>query len=329
MLVSKVTFSPMAQFSVLKNKNYNLQSFGVQKDTFEHSQAMTTDKKPENISYNKFISWAKGSQLLKKGMINPTPIEVTKDTTRYELIGTNEWVLSQSNSMQYIPGSHSKPVVTKVKEVLPDKNLGQTIARIEYPSDIANSKLYFVEKKQTGREINVPNGKYAPINPETEQKYKDQIKAVASMPQEAFNKLVGDILELNTLGYEFDSDTDNSILISDDSKEFIIRNPKRKDDNNYDVFTNTFITLLGGNFGIRYCRQQDIKDRKHAPKDSELRNNINRITINYSIAMRDNACCFNNNERLTKLLNTGVLDEVLAPPNAMCRYTELVESTVA
>ena len=350
MLVSKINLFSANQVS----KNYfrnSIPTFGVNlnkkptADVFQKSENAQQKNNNDSKSFSEFKNWAKDrGYFYGKSMPVLTLIDDSNASKTYLIGGTDNWVLKRYNRAEIIPGSHSKTVVQKVKDVIPEINIGQTIARVEEPINESYSSLYFINKKQSGHPVVLPvesANQYYHYMKEDIQTFKNNIGEIANAPQEAYDKLINNTRVLLSKGYKIDTENPENIIYDTKNKEFHIKNISIQNvfgeniaewyanhDKPITDYSNIFTAMLGGKYGIKYYQDTHNKDYKNSLKDENLRNNVNRILLKYTSAMKLNGTCFNNTDSLNKILHSGVLDGILLPKDSNSRFDDLQRITI-
>lgn len=316
-------------------------------DTFETTEKQKTKLSEDKQSFDEFKKWRKDKgyfRVYNNNLPELTLIYCTDNSSIYSMQGTDRWVLMKLNNAEIIPGSHEKGVVKRVKDVSPAINIGQTIARIEVPVDEANSALYFINKKQNGHSVALPDErarKYDFYLKDDREAFKSNIEEIANAPQEAFNNLVKNTRILLTKNYDMDTENSQNIIYDPVKKEFHIKNAKQNDEfikNIAQWYTNNkkpnthysdiFTALLGGKYGIKHYQDTTNKDYKNVLKDENLANNVFQIALKYTTAMRQNAVKFTQTDSLNKILRSGVLDKAIQPHGASSRFDDLQRLTI-
>ncbi len=338
---------------IMKSTKNLIPSFGIMPrenasvDTFVRTEKPNAKKIDDNQTYDEFKRWAINSGYFTEN--NPTSIPAltlidNSDKYRtYEMQGTNKWVLKKLKNAEIIPGSHTKTVIQKVKDVIPDINIGQTIARVEIPINESYSSLYFINKRLNGHPVALPNESYKRYDlckKEDIETFKQNIELISKAPQEAYDTLLRNALILIAKNYKLDTNNPENIIYDPDKKEFHIKNvtgqnvfgennAEEQDDNDKFIqhYSNIFTALVGGKYGIKYYRDAHNKYYNNVLKDKKLGENLNRITIKYTQAMQANGTCFLETDNLHNLLQSGVLDGIIQPKDINARFYEFKRMT--
>ena len=155
-MISNISFSGAGKITELNRKLATRKDFVTKADTFEKTKTEPKREQEPIQSYKEFSEWAKKSDFVNRKNITSKLVSSTPLSKSYEIDGTDKWVVTKYNNAGVIPASHKKSVVTEIKDVLPNLNIGQTIARVERPLNERYSELLFIQKRQNGHNIGVP-----------------------------------------------------------------------------------------------------------------------------------------------------------------------------
>lgn len=298
------TYFKQINKSAIERKNI----FKSQGDFFVRTTSFTgKENLKDDKTYNEFLKWANDTDFLNRlkdknnafGKILGSGFE----GTTYEIPQTNNWVLKQYKRGNIILKSTEKPVCFESKDISPNLNIGQSIARIEIPVGNRYTEIYNILKKQSGKSIGVAYSNAENINEKNVKIHTESLRTLSKAPQSTFNKCIKDISEITNIGYEIDCGNPNNFMFDEIKNQinFVDINDKR-DKNQYG---EVLYALIGGKFAINFENSEYDKTTKE-----EVQKLTEEIIKKYNTAM------INNNKKYS---NGMFFDEILNLP----RYNSL------
>lgn len=171
----------------------------------------------DDKSFNEFKKWAKETDFTShvSEIIDRTGDILGSgfEGTTYSIPNNDKWVIKQYNRSKVVPEALKKPLISEVKDISPDLNIGQFVASVKIPMNDRLSQHIYILKKQTGRSHGIPHSSNKIVNDATAKQHIDSLKRLAQMPMETYTALVDDITYVTKQGYKFDTDNPYNFMI--------------------------------------------------------------------------------------------------------------------
>lgn len=254
--------------------------FSASGDVFVKSTSFKGTNEPakDMQSYEEFNKWAKETDFVSKvqdvadrtGRILGSGFE----GTTFEIPETDKWVLKQYKRANFIQVSREKPDISEIRDISPELNIGQTIAKIEIPTQ--NKRfcyVYYILKRQSGNSIGVPYAYADEIDRDNINRHLSSLQKLAALPQSSFDKCVRDVDYVTKQGYEIDCSNPYNFMLDEGKQEihFVDINDKLRDKTTQ--HGEVLYALLDGPFGTLY-RESDSVDKEEQEKAAKLSDTI-------------------------------------------------------
>ena len=260
-------------------------------------------KENKEDSFEKFKNWAIETNFLSKVkqiITNPANIMGSGFEGKvYQIPNSEDWVIKEYFRSNIIPKVNGESQIERVKDISPDLNIGQTIAKVNLPINDSYTETIFIHKKQTGKPIGVNSILMKSINDGTVKTHLQSLKAIADLPAETFNKLIDDIGTVSRLGYKIDGTTPNNILLDSEKQRFNFVDIADIDSDKNNQYSEVLYSLLGASFCERFFESdRPIDEKMQAGQFSDV------IMKKFMTAMKEKNAQFSPTYNFYSLVNS-------------------------
>ena len=323
----KVSYSNNIINSYLSNTNKSPKfNNTLNKDVFVKSCSFKGNKCDVNNidekSFSEFEKWCNNTNFLEQVE------EIVERTGRilgsgfegetYEIPNNDNWVIKKYKRGNFFQIPNEKHKIVEVKDISPELNIGQTIARVEIPHGNRFSYVYYILKKQTGKSCGIPFEFADQITPNFVNEHIKYLQAISNCPDSTFEKCIQDTAYITKQGYEIDCCNPYNLMFNTDKQRinFVDINDKLKGNNTQ--FGNVLFALLDGHFGINFAESDYSEELQN--KSQEL---SDKIIQKFIKAMDKAGTKFTNGTYFDKLVQSSLLDNTLAANSIDEKYKAL------
>lgn len=282
------------------------------------------DNSNDDLSFESFNDWVLKTNYLHKVEENPENAKglllgAGFEGAVYEIPDTDNWVIKEHKRSSIIPLKSEKPTIVKIDDIIPNMNVGQTIATLRIPCGKNYSYAYYIRKRQTGHTLGVDPKDINYVHSYNINGHLASLKLLAQAPQSTFDKLIADLSKIYDSGYEVDCSNLNNFLFDDknNSINFVDINDKHKNQGNQ--FGDVLYSLLDTEFYSSF--DENIAEEKEA-KELSLKY-CDSIVNKFLAAMKNNNSKFVFSPYFERLLSTDLLSTNLSGVTAEERLSNL------
>ena len=335
-MISAINFSGRLQ-PAASSQNQKTQTNPIQNDSF--TKAKTTET-------NEFIKWAKDSGFMPYGLMeslrDENKIGNGFTNTVYNIPSNNGYVLRLSSSSA-LNGGEIDYGSYKLEDS-EDKNLqgnfGQTVAKLA-SSDPKNPTMEILKRQKGITNANPPTtvvyikdaglktGELPYEARERKDHYAKCMEILANMPQEAYDRLIGDFLSLDRAGYRFDYYNPNNFLLDEQNGRINIIDIEKcpsgfRNDLGNALWALSDITYLG-----TYTSDYDNTRTSEEERTEVLRNSV-EIIDKFTKALINNNKKYSKEgyEFITQLVSSIPMSFYLGTPNIYEKIEKLEQMGV-
>ena len=308
----------------------NVQTFLLPTDTFVRTTtSFSSNKNQKDFSFESFSDWAETSLYLQsidadhskaKGKVLGSGFEGVV----YEIPGTDRWVLKEYKRSSIIPLKSDKTSLVKIEDIIPDMNVGQSIACLKFPCGPNYSYYYYVRKRQNGITLGVDPKDVDRIHSYNLEGHTASLKLLSDAPQLTYDKLISDLNRIYDAGYEVDCSNLNNFLFDSENNSinFVDINDKHKNPGNQ--LADVLYSLLDTAF-YRTFKDEDPEEK--SAKSISLKYS-KEIVTKFFAAMKKQNMKFVNSKYLDSLVSTDLLDETLGAKTSEEKINRLIQENL-
>ena len=167
-----------------------------------------------------------------------------KNANVYEIPGMEKYVLKVEHGVEQKKEVDGK--IEEVKDVFPEFNFGQAVARI------SNEGIYLL-KKQNGVPAGVPNGDARKKSEIGDTVYEDHLQRTSEIPQSAYDEFAESLIVINHRDHQFDPKFGNVLVDPEKGKFNLVDITKRNEGSNYkNGIVDMMVSLMDNSYAGRY-----------------------------------------------------------------------------
>lgn len=278
--------------------------------------------KGDDKSFDAFSKWAKETGFIEKipEIINNSENILGSgfEGTTYEIPNNDRWVLKEFKRSNLLLYHTDYPEITEIKDISPKLNIGQFVATIKVPLSKNMVQLVYILKKQNGKSCGVPYYLKDIVSDSTVTSHLTYLKALAGLPQCAYDKLIDDITYVTKQGYEFDCLNPYNFMLDMKNKQinFVDIADKVKDDKTQ--YANVLFSLLDAEYATNF-------NNSNRPEKVEADKLSIQICSKFMKAMLNKKSCFSDSTYFDKITGMPAFAKALGVKNRMKALEKLVE----
>ncbi len=287
-------------------------------DSFEKTVSFKSQN--DDNSFISFAKWAEETDFLSKAK------EIAEKTgkilgsgfegTTYSIPECDKWVIKEFKRSNLIRVNGETKRIIQIKDILPELNAGQAIARVEVPNGPRFVSQYFILKRQNGVSHGITYKYSNDIDEINIKAHLKSLKVLAELPQESFDKCIKDITYITNQGYQIDFLNPYNLMIDNKAKSINFVDINDRLNRNSNQYAEVLYSLLDAAFGEKIIA---VPESKASAESASL----TRIIVEkYFTAMKNNNAKFSSDFLLT-LLETKLLDGNLKGNNTEEKMLDL------